>query len=710
MRKIGSIVAAAAVGVALLLADSASPAQIAAYAAQNFAASVVFCYGGAAPTTLGVCGAGSSARMILTSSEGTAIINYTQVINPAGSRMTQPVIYTPKTWGATTPAGCTNDDTDFTCGAANRTGDATTTTDLYCDGAVDVLADPSVAGTGGSTSAWPGGVWAGSGFPFYRTFATTTGTPSGSDPNAYVTQIQPAATQVQPLPASFPFVSIDKARLTDLYLDGVTPLDLAALTGAAWPLQLLARDSAYRSPDGVTLSVALLGGSPVPPTASYLCQQTPQNSATSNNTLKVPTSSGYYPRWATMQSEPDVADGSVTQVLYVNCVVVGYVIAPDSDGDCLADDIDPNPANADSDGDGVPDGVEVFNGSNMSNADADADGVTDFDEMFQFTDPNNPDTDGDGRLDKQNDLAGFNATPPYYNQAATSDNCPTVANNWPGDMQGNSDSKPDHTLTPESGYTDVTNPHQDRMGDACDPDVDNDGMTNVAEAGFYLDIAAPGAGQSWCHWAPNGARVFTTMDPLNPDTDGDSGLDGMECQFTSNPLTASSRYPNAAAGEDPDLDKLFRPGGANADAENLYRTQAISQPSGSLLNDIDGDDLVGVADPDSDGDGLIDGVEVKFYGTSPANSDTDGDGCPDGREAADINGDRMVNATDLQQAAARFGNIRRLGVVDPMKTNYDFNRDGFISATDLAGVARLFGTCPAQTALPYTRLTRVTPW
>ncbi len=38
------------------------------------------------------------------------------------------------------------------------------------------------------------------------------------------------------------------------------------------------------------------------------------------------------------------------------------------------------------------------------------------------------------------------------------------------------------------------------------------------------------------------------------------------------------------------------------------------------------------ADPDTDGDGLLDGVEVKAIGTDPRDEDTDGDGLPDGFE------------------------------------------------------------------------------
>ena len=63
-----------------------------------------------------------------------------------------------------------------------------------------------------------------------------------------------------------------------------------------------------------------------------------------------------------------------------------------------------NMNNADSDGDGLPDGWEVSNGLNPTNggdanADPDGDGLTNAQEYAQGTNPNNSDTDGDGKPD-----------------------------------------------------------------------------------------------------------------------------------------------------------------------------------------------------------------------------------------------------------------------------------------------------------------------
>lgn len=77
----------------------------------------------------------------------------------------------------------------------------------------------------------------------------------------------------------------------------------------------------------------------------------------------------------------------------------------DSDNDNITDgnelfmNLDPN--NPDTDGDGVPDGVEWKGfGTDPGNPDTDNDGLNDFDEIKKYeTNPKNPDTDADGKSD-----------------------------------------------------------------------------------------------------------------------------------------------------------------------------------------------------------------------------------------------------------------------------------------------------------------------
>src|SRR5262249_36939579 len=72
----------------------------------------------------------------------------------------------------------------------------------------------------------------------------------------------------------------------------------------------------------------------------------------------------------------------------------------DADGDGvddlteIADGTDP--ANPDTNGDGIPDGVAKRAGISATNPDDDGDGVSNRDEVLKGTEPFNPDTDGDG--------------------------------------------------------------------------------------------------------------------------------------------------------------------------------------------------------------------------------------------------------------------------------------------------------------------------
>jgi len=104
----------------------------------------------------------------------------------------------------------------------------------------------------------------------------------------------------------------------------------------------------------------------------------------------------------------------------------------------------------------------------------------------------------------------------------------------------------------------------------------------------------------------------------------------------------------------------------------------------SLL-DIDGDGLrnidelwagTNLLDPDTDGDGLNDGVEVHIYKTSPKNSDTDADGLTDHEEvhtyatdplSADSDGDRV---NDFDECKIHLTNPRN------PDTDYDGLSDG----------------------------------
>lgn len=100
--------------------------------------------------------------------------------------------------------------------------------------------------------------------------------------------------------------------------------------------------------------------------------------------------------------------------------------------------------------------------------------------------------------------------------------------------------------------------------------------------------------------------------------------------------------------------------------------------NGSGSSDKDGDGLTKKEErelgtdpenPDSDGDGLKDGEEVRTYLTNPLNADTDGDGLKDGDEVKTYNTD--PNKTDTDGDGLTDGEEINLYKTDPLKADTD---------------------------------------
>jgi hypothetical protein len=231
------------------------------------------------------------------------------------------------------------------------------------------------------------------------------------------------------------------------------------------------------------------------------------------------------------------------------------------------------------------------------------------------------------------------------------DNCP---NDWnPG--QENADRNFVDTSPPYVVATDdKTWPMSDAMGDACDNDDDNDGLSDSDE----------GSGASCAGIVTN--PLLADSDQGMPQTaaNGDRFLDGAECILGTNPTDLASKpvtFPNAS----------------NQCAIHLGVTVFI----------------------DTDGDRIRDWIEFCHYGTNPAVADTDGDaiggmdgdGGKDGCEVASINGDQVVNSGDQGKLASGINHTQ------PYHSGVDLTKDGILNSGDqglMASFISLPGQCP----------------
>jgi len=344
----------------------------------------------------------------------------------------------------------------------------------------------------------------------------------------------------------------------------------------------------------------------------------------------------------------------------------------------------------DDDGDGVLNGWERNQGTNPQLIDTDGDGKSDCQEIA--------DVDGNGFANYTGDvieIAHAAVTPGAVRSGVMDENkdgiinfttdvifaakvavvpgfCPAVPAPIPGDFDrdGLADAAdncarvfnpsqlntalPPFDNGPSMPGDDPTVPNQDNIGDACDPDTDNDTATDVQEAigcngSGSLDAGVPFVDVSYddnhnANAAPNmGSDGFD--DGPSADTDADGVLDGYECAHASNPKNISSRPP-------------------------------------ALPDDAQ----------DSDGDGLLNGWERRGWGTDPNKVDTDGDGLGDCKEAADVDGNGNVNFTNDTIAVAKAAVVPGFG----RNGTFDINKDGIVNFTTdvIESARRALGVTP----------------
>ncbi|TND03509.1 MAG: hypothetical protein FD123_3930 [Bacteroidetes bacterium] len=364
------------------------------------------------------------------------------------------------------------------------------------------------------------------------------------------------------------------------------------------------------------------------------------NANAANTSATVTIAGTYVLEWTIFNASPCAASADQATITFQTC---------DHDGDGIPDNIDVDDDNdgildtiegsADTDGDGIPDYFDL---------DSDNDGITDVIEA------GGTDADGDGIIDGFTDLDG----------------------------DGLSDN-----VDPSQGGTPLPVPDTDGDGipDYLDLDSDNDGITDVIEAGG-TDANGDGIIDGFTDADNDG--LSDNVDPTQggtplptPDSDGDGIADYLDLDSDNDGITDVTE----AGGTDTNGDGIID-GFADADNDGLSDNVDPTQGGTPLTTpDTDGDGIANYLDVDSDNDGITDvmengGADANGDGQIDGYADTDGDGLSDNVDpdnggtplvVGNMDGDSAPNYLDIDSDND--------GITDIIETGgTDANGDGMV--------------------------------
>ena len=310
----------------------------------------------------------------------------------------------------------------------------------------------------------------------------------------------------------------------------------------------------------------------------------------------------------------------------------------------------------DSDGDTLNDLHELLTlGTNPSKLDTDGDSLNDSYEIGLMLNASNPDTDGDEFPDawelKFNGSFGLN--PREKAPEGTNFSSDTDRDGLNISLEGKALTSPEDNDTDGDGLLDG----EEYLNLTTDPtlaDTDMDGLSDSEEPTYKTDPIKPDTDRDGLL---DGDEVDRGLNATSADTDGDDLLDGWEVKYESveyvDPL---DEVTSAQLASDTDGDRL-----------NLSEEAKVGTNPGDP--DTDGDGLgdgwevryymevnIGYLDPlrketdnelrfDTDKDGLNTSLEAKAF-THPDKSDTDGDGLNDSYEFLVLGTDGTLTDTD----------------------------------------------------------------